>query len=310
MSKVVGGAAGGVAIGEAAAPPFARLPDAAVHFRQRAQRFAILSEGHKLRPYLRFLAGLAEAQHRAQESLPAPVMPDEARLARAYDFGMPPLDRGHAAGDDALAATMDALFALAPEIEMPEAGRAALRRVTAAGEDEREAMAALLLAGAAPTEAVAEHVYVAAALQLHFTRLAGGLAADRLKPAGEGACPSCGAPPVASAVVGWRGAHGTRFATCSLCATQWHVVRIKCTLCGETAKIGYQAVDEGVGEGTEALVRAETCDACQAYVKVLQQHRNPDLDPVADDVASLALDLLMRQTGYRRGGLNPFLFGY
>ena len=310
MSKVVGGAAGAVAIGEAAAPPFARLPDAAVHFRQRAQRFAILSEGHELRPYLRFLAGLSEAQHRAQESLAEPAMPDEARLARAYDFGMPPLDRSHAAGDEGLAATMAALFALAPQIEMPEAARAALQRVIAADADKREAMASLLLMGLAPAEEVAEHVYVAAAPQLHFTRLAGRLAADRLKPAGEGACPSCGAPPVASAVVGWRGAHGTRFVTCSLCATQWHVVRIKCTLCGETAGIGYQAVAEGEGEGTNAEIRAETCDGCQAYVKILQQHQNPALDPVADDVASLGLDLLMRETGYRRGGLNPFLFGY
>jgi FdhE protein len=27
-------------------------------------------------------------------------------------------------------------------------------------------------------------------------------------------------------------------------------------------------------------------------------------------VASLGLDLLMRQTGFRRGGVNPFLLGY
>ena len=30
----------------------------------------------------------------------------------------------------------------------------------------------------------------------------------------------------------------------------------------------------------------------------------------ADDAASLALDLLVRELGYRRGAVNPFLVGY
>jgi len=45
-------------------------------------------------------------------------------------------------------------------------------------------------------------------------------------------------------------------------------------------------------------------------VKVLQQQQDPALDPVADDVASLALDLLVRERGYRRGAVNPLLLGY
>ena len=34
------------------------------------------------------------------------------------------------------------------------------------------------------------------------------------------------------------------------------------------------------------------------------------LDPVADDVASLGLDLLLRKEGFHRGSANPFLLGY
>jgi FdhE protein len=45
-------------------------------------------------------------------------------------------------------------------------------------------------------------------------------------------------------------------------------------------------------------------------VKILHQHKNPQLEPVADDVASLGLDILLRETGYRRGAVNPFLLGY
>ena len=45
-------------------------------------------------------------------------------------------------------------------------------------------------------------------------------------------------------------------------------------------------------------------------VKVLYQTRKPDLEPIADDVASLGLDLLLSQGRYRRGSYNPFLLGY
>jgi FdhE protein len=37
---------------------------------------------------------------------------------------------------------------------------------------------------------------------------------------------------------------------------------------------------------------------------------DPGLDPVADDVATLGLDLLVREQGFRRGAVNPFLTGY
>lgn len=305
MSKSAGGLGSAIAIGEVADPPFARLPEPSTLFRLRAQRFAVLSQTHELGPYLRFLAGLCEAQHRAQDGLPEPELPPPERLARAREFGMPPLDRSRAASDDVLAATLDSLFALAPQIDMPDQAREALGRVVAADRDTRETMASTLLLDIVPTEAVAEHVFVAAGLQLHFARLAARLDEETLKPVGEGACPACGGPPVASMVVGWKGASGTRFCSCALCATQWHVVRIKCTLCGTTDGIGYQGI-----EGGSEHVRAETCESCHAHVKILHQHQDPALEPVADDVASLALDLLMREAGYRRGGLNPFLIGY
>ena len=96
-----------------------------------------------------------------------------------------------------------------------------------------------------------------------------------------------------------------RFCACSLCGTLWNYVRIKCTLCGSTKGIGYQEIEGGPG-----TVKAETCDSCGCYVKILHQHKDPALDPVADDVATLGLDLLVREGGYRRGSFNPFLIGY
>lgn len=293
-------------LGEIANPPFVRLPDPTIHFRQRAQRFAVLSQSHDLASYLRFMAELAEAQHQCQDVLPEPQALAPEACARARAFAMPPIDRGKAMADPAFDATFERFLVLAVEIDMPVEARRALDRVRGLDAGARGALARDVLAEPAAPDALAERVYAAAALQVHFARLAARLDAGRLVPVGEGVCPACGGAPVCSVVVGWQGAHNTRFCVCSLCAALWHVVRIKCVLCGSTKGIAYHEIEGGPGAG----VRAETCEACGRYVKILQQQADPALDPVADDVATLGLDLLVREAGYRRGAINPFLLGY
>src|SRR5215831_6888052 len=294
-----------IPIGEVAAPSFVRLPDAVTLFATRSLRFRALAEGHQLGPYLLFLAALSECQHRIQKDLPEPDLPAPDVRARAREHAMPPLDRNRFTADAALDATLDRLLPLAATIDMPDAAREALDHVCGANAAARNAMVRAVLADAIPVETLANHVYVAAALQVHFARLAARLDADALVSVGNGVCPACGGAPVATTIVGWQGAHGARFCTCSLCATQWHVVRIKCVLCDSTAGIAYQEVDGGPDS-----VKAETCESCHGYVKILHQHKNPRLEPVADDIATLGLDLLLREDGYRRGAVNPFLLGY
>jgi FdhE protein len=255
--------------------------------------------------YLHFLSDLTELQYRIQDDLPEPDMPDGEALTRARTHAMPPLDRAGFIPDAALEVTLATLFDAAVDIQKPPAASEALARVRTADPTTRDAMQRDVLAGTIPAESLAEHVYVAAVLQVHFTRLAARLDAGSLVPVGNGVCPSCGGPPVSTVVVGWRGAQGSRFCACALCGTLWHYVRIKCVLCGSTKGIGYQEVEGGAG-----TVKAETCDNCHGYVKVLYQVKDPELDPVADDVASLGLDLLLRGGAYRRGAFNPFLIGY
>jgi FdhE protein len=162
-----------------------------------------------------------------------------------------------------------------------------------------------LLAAEAPADAGGPAVFVGAALQVHFARPAATLDADALRPIGHGACPCCGSPPVASAVVGWSGAHGTRFLLCSLCGAAWNDIRIKCAACGTTKGIAYYGFD-----GESDLVKAETCEACGAYLKVFQQHKTTAIEPYADDVATLGLDLKLREEGWRRVGCNLLLSEY
>src|SRR5215469_4082038 len=294
-----------IPIGKISEPPFVRLPDPNTLFKARAARFRLLCDGHTLAPYLQLLASLSDIQHRLQDGLAEPEMPARDAIEQAREFGMPPLDRSSFTADVAFNATLNRLLTLARDIDMPEPAHAALARTTSAQAAARDAMVRAVLTDAIPGEALADHLFMAAALQVHFARRAARLDGRRLVPVGDGACPACAAPPVSSAVVGWPGAENTRFCVCSLCGTLWNYVRIKCTLCGSTKGISYQQTEGGSG-----TVKAETCDSCHGYVKILHQHEDPQLEPVADDVATLGLDLLLREAGYRRGGVNFFLHGY
>jgi FdhE protein len=54
-------------------------------------------------------------------------------------------------------------------------------------------------------------------------------------------------------------------------------------------------------------VQAEACAGCQSYLKILHVERDPALEPTADDLATVGLDLQMAEAGYTRFGANPLL---
>ncbi len=298
-----------VHIGEEAKPPLVVLPRPEALFAARAQRFRALAPDHPLKGYLEFLAALSEVQAGLLPGLAPAALPEAGKLARALEHGMAPIARGDLPAAALAMATLDALLVALGPVEMPEKARAALEGVIAAGVDERRALLDAVLRDAtahevAARDEIAEHVFAAAALQAHFARLAAQLDAERLTAVADGACPACGGPPVSSSVVGWLGAQGVRFATCGCCATQWHVVRVKCVACSSTKGIHYNHL-----HGTAASLKAECCDECKRYLKILYATIDPELDPVADDVASAGLDLLVREAGFARAGFNVFLAG-
>jgi FdhE protein len=105
---------------------------------------------------------------------------------------------------------------------------------------------------------------------------------------------------VASIVRGSAPYAGYRYLCCGLCESQWHRVRAQCTECGSSKNVAYQLIEEG-----PPAVRAETCDDCRVYRKIVLQELDPLVDPLADDLASLALDLLLSEAGFERAGANP-----
>ncbi|MBB4040384.1 FdhE protein [Microvirga flocculans] len=292
------------AIGRVPAPPFVRLPDPGRLFEARRERLEFLAQASELAPYLRFVAGIASAQSAIQEALPEPELPPADALDRARAFGMPPLDRNRIAHDDVLSETLTRLFDAVSPLTKPLEAQAALERVKAATPEQMGGMLNSVLMEAIPADSIAEHVYVAAGLQVHFARLAAKLGSAQLVRIGDGTCPCCGGAPTSSLVVGWMEAEGARYCSCSLCGTLWNVVRVKCVLCSSGKGIGYKEIEGGPG-----TVKAECCDNCRGYVKLLYQQKDAALDPVADDIASLGLDLLLQEGEYRRGSFNPFLLG-
>jgi FdhE protein len=280
---------------------FAMVPETATLFARRAARFDACAEGHELAPYLRFMAGVARVQAALLPRLPPlPPLPAD-HAARSIAHGMPPIDRARLVDDPALAETIARFVADVAAVAMPAPAAAALAHLRADPAAQRQHLANAL-EDAAAADAVAEHVFIAAALQVHAARLAAQLNADALTPVGTGVCPACGGAPVASVLIDRP---GTRYCVCATCATNWNMVRVTCVLCGGTEGITYHHL-----EGRDDGISAEACNACHGYVKLLSQAEHPELDPVADDVASLGLDLKLQDAGWRRGAVNPFLTGY
>jgi len=91
------------------------------------------------------------------------------------------------------------------------------------------------------------------------------------------------------------------------------MVRVQCTHCGASGKdIAYHSAASigaaGTTEAGDAPVRAETCEQCRGYCKILYQEKDPGVELVADDIASIALDLLLSEAGYHRTSSNPLLW--
>jgi FdhE protein len=46
-------------------------------------------------------------------------------------------------------------------------------------------------------------------------------------------------------------------------------------------------------------VKAESCGDCGTYLKMVYQEKDPQVEPVADDLATLVLDAKMEDEGFR-----------
>ncbi|OZI31919.1 formate dehydrogenase accessory protein FdhE [Bordetella genomosp. 10] len=281
-------------------------------FRLRAARLRQLAQDSAIGDYLRLIAALADAQHAALADCETPAV-DAQRIALAQAHGMAPVAAAEIPNDPAwrgiLLQLLDHLDA-APGVPAPARAICADLRLSVRDDPEGLDRAAAALVGEGSGQIdVATAPFLMAALQVYATDQACRFDAAQLPVVSPyGLCPVCGSLPVAS-VVRVGGQHdGYRYLCCALCATQWHVVRVKCTTCGETKDIAYRGIEaEGRAPEKEAA-RAETCESCHSYRKIFSQDKDLNVDPVADDLATLGLDVLVGEAGYQRASGNPFLW--
>ena len=285
----------------ASAIPELRLPTAN-QFVERARRFEQLAEGHKLGDWLRFLAALCRAQHDALPLLAQAPLPDADLLQRCRDYAMPPLAPPGWRRDPTWRAALRAIAGAVIE-SAPAVARNALRDLQAAPDDWLDVQADRLLAAEVRGLDLSCSPIIGAALQTSWSALAGRLRpADIARPEHPNLCPVCGSRPAAAVVRIGGAENGLRYLHCGLCSSEWHVVRAKCSHCDNGQGIAYLSI-----AGGDETVRAETCPACHGYLKQVHQDRDPQAEPLADDLASLALDILVGEEGFAKTGMNLLL---
>lgn len=309
--------------------PFVRLADPRTLFARRSARFMQLAAGHPLEGFLRFMSHLTRAQQDTLDALPshggsidARVIAEARRLGRPVFPAAQDLPEGtlrepaHPHVTDAVVDRLDR-----PEIswqtlllqilqrleEVPDPTRTAMATLQALPQATLEQLAHSLLGDSMYPLDPAQAPLIAAALQVFWVHRATRLDAAAFGMVGThpephpGDCPVCGSPPTASVVRIGGVQQGLRYLHCSLCETEWHRVRVQCNHCGNTTGIEYLGIAEDAG-----VVKAETCAECHTYLKILYQDKDLAVDPVADDLASLGLDLLMAEESCLRSG--PSLF--
>jgi FdhE protein len=285
------------------APAPLLLPDPATRFARTAARLESLAHLHPMADWLRFMARLAQAQHAAAIMPPPTETPDQARVDQAVTARMPPLAADDHARTKAWRNGLATLLDRLAQNPMPATASSVIAQLRARDENAVEALADNFLHGGLGVADAGAAMYVAAALQVYFTRLAASLHAPglRLLPQ-RGLCPCCGSTPVAGVITASGPAPGTRYLYCSLCGTAWNHVRAVCITCGGSRSVSLEGI-----EGDTGAARAETCNECHTYAKMLYQAKDMQVDPFADDLATLALDVLVGEAGWSRHAANPLV---
>lgn len=267
-------------------------------YSRRAARLRQLAEKNPLGDYLRFAAVVASAQEIVLYDHPL-QMDLHARLVETSAMEKPPLDINTLSRNAHWQRLLHSLIAeMKPE--MGGQALASLENLEKTAVNELETMASTLLRHDFARVSSDKSPFIWAALSLYWAQMAALIPGKARVEYGEQRqfCPVCASVPVAAVIhMG-----GLRYLHCNLCESEWYVVRSKCSNCEQTRDLNYWSLDR---EG--AAIKAESCGDCGTYLKMFYQEKDPAVEPIADDLASLILDAHMEQEGFSRSSLNPFL---
>ena len=279
------------------------LPQPATLYRQRAARLQQLAAGHVMADYLQLASRIAQAQHQLVHSQPVLLPSREDYFRQCAEHGLPPLGAMAWQRDSQWQQLLPALCAQLAEGASPLLA-GVLNGLLDSAPAQLEAAAQKLLSGDLAAVDSAQAPFIWAALSVYFSQLASQLNMAGVAEPGDARhlCPVCASAPVAS-IVRQGNEAGLRYLHCSLCESEWHLVRAKCSNCEATRDIGYWSLQDA-----HDAVRGESCGDCGSYLKILSLDKDQQAEAVADDLASLALDAALEEQGFARSGLNPLLF--
>lgn len=290
--------------GAAMTPPFVRLPPEDL-FSQRAKRFESLAQGHAMGAYLNLLARVCQAQQSVLDEPPSLPELDAQRIDAAFKHDMPPLAADTLLHDAGWQTLLDAWLEAfkTQNANMPDAVRTTLQLLQEADADQRRTWATALLGGRFSDVPQALVPFLGAVLQLAWRHWLKAIdIADIREREDQTECPCCGSLPVAGVIHQRRPIDGVRYLVCSLCAAEWHYVRLKCSHCLSTRELDYLHFDD-----SPHGMKAEACPECHTYLKQLYLEIDSDGEAVTADLASLDLDMSLSEQGLQRRAPNLLL---
>lgn len=275
------------------------LPDPRTVFQQRARRLHYLADGHDLAAWLLFCHALSLAQGRLVDR----VQIEDGEAQASLSLALTERSWGYW---QALLAELIGATTHSPHSPPTQVGKGLTPEALALVKTlqtwpkatwQTQAQALLLGEDGVTPEAAP---FLGAALQVEWTLRASQLpTAIHAAYQGESAvCPVCGSHPMVSLVHTGDPNHGVRYLVCTLCQSQWQAARAKCTNCDSPKEVVL------LGPSEKAPIQGECCEVCQSYVKLLSLPREVQLDPCADDLATLGLDVMLEQEGYGRAARN------
>jgi FdhE protein len=290
----------------ASSPPFLHLPPNNL-FTLRALRLERLVDGHPLADYLRLVTGLCHVQQGLMDDPPVAAMPGPEHLRVCQQHGLPPFAADSLVREGHWLPYLEALLQRYQPPPQPAVEKA-VATLRSANVGQLKAWAIALVSGQFTLLPAAVVPFLGAALQVAWSHWLLSTADLALKPGDSlSQCPACGSPAMAG-VIRHRGKYnGLRYLVCSLCACEWHVVRVKCVYCEQSKGLEYVSLDDDRHAANQAPLRAEVCPGCRSYLKLLYLENDAEAEALSADLTSLLLDMRLEQEGYQRPAPNLLL---
>lgn len=281
--------------------PLLFYPSPKTLYTNRIKRLKELAKDSPFADYLQFCTKIVEVQLQCIQE--KPLTRDLAQAVRdAADKGLAPLSIANLPLADEW---LDYFYMIIRQLKgYNQPIDDTIERLEKESKAALYALATQLLTGKFEQIDSNKAIFVWSALSLYYSQLASQLPGKAVVDMGEQRqyCPVCHSMPIASTI--HLGTNvGSRYLHCSLCESEWNVTRVKCTNCEDMSALNYYSLDD-----ERAAIKVECCNSCHSYLKIFNQETLPHLDIVADDLASLMLDMKIEEEGFAKTGINPFLF--